>query len=210
MSANVGSLKLKSASAIVSAGLALAMGIGLAVAEDASKQKIIRALKPQGTTRGLTVSPAEKARNAEDARFIDTLRNKRTRQLTVGERNKIATIAKRKPSIDLEVNFEFDSAEIGKRALQQITALGEALSSSDLKGGTFVLAGHTDAKGSDEYNQNLSERRAEAVKRFLVEEYNIKASDLVTVGYGETRLKNRRHPAAAENRRVQVVNTANN
>jgi len=86
--------------------------------------------------------------------------------------------------------------------------LGEALTSPDLKGRTFIVAGHTDAKGSDTYNQGLSERRADAVKRFLSEKYGIGTNRLVTVGYGATHLKNRESPLAGENRRVQVVNTS--
>ena len=54
-----------------------------------------------------------------------------------------------------------------------------------------------------DYNQGLSERRAEAV---LAEKYGIDASNLVTVGYGKTQLKNRAGPFASENRRVQVIN----
>jgi outer membrane protein OmpA-like peptidoglycan-associated protein len=73
---------------------------------------------------------------------------------------------------------------------------------------TFIVAGHTDAKGSDTYNQGLSERRAEAVKRFLAEKYGIDASNLLTVGYGKTQLKNPAGPFASENRRVQVINAS--
>ena len=102
----------------------------------------------------------------------------------------------------------FNSASIGSKALPQVTALGDALSSSDLKGRTFVVAGHTDAKGSEPYNQMLSERRAEAVKRFLREKYGIEAGNLVTVGYGKSQLKSPTDPLADENRRVQVVNVA--
>ena len=74
---------------------------------------------------------------------------------------------------------------------------------------TFVVAGHTDAAGSDAYNQELSERRADSIKRYLVEKYNISATDLVTVGYGESKLKNPSQPMAEVNRRVQVVNMEN-
>ena len=88
------------------------------------------------------------------------------------------------------------------------TALGQALSSAELKGSTFVVAGYTDIKGGDTFNQTLSERRADAVKRYLAEKYNIDAANLVTVGYGKTKLKNPTNPVAAENRRVQVVNMA--
>ena len=89
-----------------------------------------------------------------------------------------------------------------------VEALGKALTDPALKGNTFILAGHTDAKGKASYNQALSERRADAVKRFLIEKFGIPAATLVTAGYGSTHLKNTNDPFAAENRRVAVVNMA--
>ena len=208
MSANPGSMK-KLACLALAAGLALPAGIGFALAQQQpSAEQIIKALKPQRLTRGLTTSPADAARADDETRFIDTLRNRTTRSLTANERDKIVSIAKDKPSIDLEITFDYNSATIGSKALPQVQALGEALTSADLKGRTFILAGHTDAKGGDTYNQGLSERRADAVKRFLSEKYGIQAGDLVSVGYGKSHLKNTSSPFAGENRRVQVVNTA--
>jgi outer membrane protein OmpA-like peptidoglycan-associated protein len=87
-----------------------------------------------------------------------------------------------------------------------VKALGDALTSGDLKGGTFVLAGYTDGQGGESYNQSLSERRSDAVKRYLTEKRGVDAAQLVTVGYGKTKLKDPSHPAAAKNRRVQIVN----
>ena len=109
--------------------------------------------------------------------FINALRNRPTRSLSTEERDKIASIASSKPKIDLEINFEYNSAVIGSNAMPQITELGKALTSVDLKGRTFILAGFTDAKGSATYNQGLSERRADAVKQFLSEKYGIEASN---------------------------------
>ena len=90
----------------------------------------------------------------------------------------------------------------------QVTELGKALTSADLKDRTFILAGFTDAKGSQTYNQGLSERRADAVRQLLSKEYGIEAGNLVTVGYGLSHLKDPANPFAAENRRVQVINAA--
>jgi outer membrane protein OmpA-like peptidoglycan-associated protein len=75
-----------------------------------------------------------------------------------------------------------------------------------MKGSTFLIAGHTDAKGSNQSNLLLSERRAQAVKSYLVKHFAINPGDLITVGYGKTRLKNKDQPESAENRRVEVVN----
>ena len=209
MSADDKTRKLNLACMIVAIGLTLPAGFGVALAaEERSAGEIIKALKPERLTRGLTTSPADAARNAEEAKFVNSLRNRQTRSLSTTEREQITSIAKKRPSIDLEVNFDYNSDHIGSKASSQVTALGEALSSSELKGGTFILAGHTDAKGSDTYNQGLSERRAEAVKRFLSEKYGLDASNLVTVGYGKTQLKNPAGPFASENRRVQVINAS--
>jgi outer membrane protein OmpA-like peptidoglycan-associated protein len=194
---------------ILAVGLALPSGLGVALAaEERSADDIIKALKPARITRGLTTSPADAARNAQETKFVNSLRNRPTRSLTFAEREQITSIAKKRPSIDLEVNFDYNSDNIGSKAMPQVSALGQALASPDLKGGTFIVAGHTDAKGSDTYNQGLSERRAEAVKRFLAEKYGIDASNLLTVGYGKTQLKNPAGPFASENRRVQVINAS--
>ena len=175
-------------------------------AEQRSADDIINALKPPRITRGLTTSPSDAARAADETRFLSAVRNRPSRSLSTEERDKIASIANSKPKIDLEINFEFNSAIIGLKAMPQVTELGKALTSEDLKGRTFILAGFTDAKGSETYNQGLSERRADAVKQFLSEKYGIDARNLVTVGYGLKQLKDPANPFAAENRRVQVVN----
>ena len=177
-------------------------------AEQRSADDIINALKSPRVTRGLTTSPADAARAADETRFLSAVRNRPSRSLSTEERDKIASIANSKPKIDLEINFEYNSAVIGSKAMSQVTELGKALTSEDLKGRTFILAGFTDAKGSETYNQGLSERRADAVKKFLSEKNGIDAGNLVTVGYGLKQLKDPANPFAAENRRVQVVNAA--
>ena len=90
--------------------------------------------------------------------------------------------------------------------MQAVQELGKALSDPSLKGSTFVVAGHTDAIGGEEYNQGLSERRADTIKRYLSEKFGINGSDLVTVGYGKTKPKDANAPLDPSNRRVQVVN----
>ncbi len=209
MSAHHRTLKINLASIIVAAGLALPLGLGASIAaEQSSPEDIIKALKPPRVTRSLSASPADAARKAEETRFVNGLRNRPTRSLTSAERDQIATIAQKRPSIDLEVNFEYNSDRIGPKATPQVTNLGQALSSAELKGGTFIVAGYTDAKGSETYNQGLSERRADAIKRFLAEKYGIDAANLVTVGYGKTHLKNSSDPFSGDNRRVQVINAS--
>jgi len=191
-------------------GVAVATVIGSAFAAEApSVNQIIEALKPKHLTRSLDLGAPPT--NAQDTQFLKSLRNRATRSITLAEREKIATIAQDKPGLDLdEITFEYNSAKLAPSAMTTARHLGEALTSADLKGNTFIIEGYTDSKGGTEFNQKLSERRADAVKRFLVAEYKIPATDLVAVGYGKSRLKNPSDPFAAENRRVRVVNMAAN
>ena len=199
--------RIQLASAALSAAVALfaAAGMGFA-AEQPSEDQIRDALRPKKITRSMGANPEEAARNAENERFLQTLRTKRTRSLSMGERQKVAAIAADKPSIDIEIRFDYNSAKIGPQAVPALTQLGRALTSPDLSGGVFLLAGHTDAKGGEAYNQDLSDRRAEAVKNYLVQKFGVASDNLVAVGYGETRLKDQSNPLAEENRRVQVSN----
>lgn len=188
---------------------ALSLSAGLALAGDnVTSGQILDALKPKAPlTRGLSAGPqADPAVQAKEATFLNTVRNRSTRSLSTGEREQIAELAASKPKIDLEIQFDYNSADIAKTSVPSVQALGKALSDPALKGSTFVVAGHTDAIGGEEYNQGLSERRADTIKKFLVEKYGLNGTNLVTVGYGKTKLKDTANGADPINRRVQVVN----
>jgi outer membrane protein OmpA-like peptidoglycan-associated protein len=196
---------------IMTISAALSMTAGLAVAGDTvSAAKIVDALKPKpGVTRGLSTGqqqPVDAAVQAREAGFVNTLRNRKTRSLSHGERQEIAELAASKPKIDLEIQFDYNSADISKNSVTAVQELGKALSDASLKGSTFVVAGHTDAIGGEAYNQDLSERRADTIKKYLTEKYGIAGASLVTVGYGESRPKDANAPMDPTNRRVQVVN----
>ena len=194
----------------IALGATLSMTAGLALAGDKtiSADQISKALQTKPLTRGLSAGTpqADPAAEAKEMRFVDTLRNRTTRSLSLGERQEIAEIASTKPKIDLEIQFDYNSAEIAKTSVTAVQELGKALSDANLKGSTFVVAGHTDAIGGESYNQDLSERRADTIKRYLTEKYGINGTDLVTVGYGKSQLKDPKAPTAPINRRVQVVN----
>jgi outer membrane protein OmpA-like peptidoglycan-associated protein len=145
---------------------------------------------------------------ATQTRFVASLRNRRTRSLSTVEREEIASFTADRPKIDLEINFDYNSADISATSLPSVQALGKALSNPNLRGSTFVVAGHTDAVGGDSYNQDLSERRADSIKRYLIERFGIAGADLVTVGYGKSKPKDPNAPMDPANRRVQVVNMA--
>ena len=107
-------------------------------------------------------------------------------------------------SINIEVYFDFDSAVLTSKAIEQITPLGEALSSHDIGSGKYLIIGHTDAKGSAAYNQALSEKRAASVRNYLIERFPVLPSNLVSIGLGETQLKRPAEPNAGINRRVEI------
>ena len=198
----------------ISAALSLPMSGALAGDDkNVTEDQIVRALAPppkKPLTRGLSVGPqTDPAPSAEETKLLQTVRGRATRSLSVSEREEIATIAKDKPNIDLEITFDYNSSNISAKSLPSVQALGRALTSADLKGSTFVVAGHTDAAGGESYNQDLSERRADSIKRYLIDKYGIAATDLVTVGYGKSKLKDPSQPMAEVNRRVQVVNMEN-
>ena len=136
--------------------------------------------------------------------LVDRLRT--TRSPTFDDRDYKVASTQSMPAIDLQVYFDFDSTEISLDAEGQLRELGRALADPKLKGATISINGHTDGKGSDAFNKRLSERRAASIKTYLVDNFGLSASNLRTVGYGKSRLKNPGDPFAAENRRVEVVN----
>jgi outer membrane protein OmpA-like peptidoglycan-associated protein len=175
--------------------------------ERPTESQILHALKPsERITRSLTTTPAgPTTQSTKQQNFIGSLRSSRTRSLTLDQRNELAAIAKDRPSIDLEIYFDFNSADIASRSVPDVITLGRALTNPELQGGVFLIAGHTDAKGGQDYNQRLSERRAQAVREYLIENFRIAGDNLVATGYGKEQLKNRANPFGAENRRVQIT-----
>src|SRR5260370_34438855 len=165
---------------------ALSMTAGLAIAGDnnVSADQILNALQPKPLTRGLSAGPqADPAVKAKEIGFIATLRNRKTRSLSLGEREEIAEIASTKPQIDLDIQFDYNSAEIRTSSMPAVQQLGKALSNASLKGSTFVVAGHTDALGNEAYNQDLSVRPAETLNLYLPHQFSINITTLVTAGH---------------------------
>ncbi len=105
-------------------------------------------------------------------------------------------------TIRLNVEFEFNKDVVLAVYGDQLEAIAAAMQvHEDIE---LVLEGHTDSRGSDEYNDDLSSRRAAAVKRKLSEDYGIAAQRISAVGYGESRpvASNETDEGRARNRRV--------
>ena len=181
----------------------LILGSGIALSQTANAptaESIVDALKSKGATRGATNNAA--------ASLISALKDKTSRGISISseERGKLADAVKDMPVQDMEIQFELNSSEISLAARPNIDALGTALQNGQLKSSSFLLAGHTDATGAPAYNQTLSERRAQAVRKLLIDEFKLSAKQFIAVGYGPERLKDAKNPNARENRRVQIVN----
>ena len=114
-----------------------------------------------------------------------------------------ATVAR--PSLSLLIQFDFDSAKVRPESQEALFNLSQALQSADLLGSRFAIEGHTDAKGSADYNRKLSELRAQAVRDFLRGK-GVDQERLVASGKGASELANAAQPFAPENRRVRIVN----
>lgn len=128
----------------------------------------------------------------------------RTRSIRLlADANDSAAAGPATPSaFSLPVQFEFDSANLLPAAQEQLDALAEGIKRLPAAR-AVVIEGHTDATGSDEYNQQLSRRRAAAVKRYLVQAHGIDARRLHDVGRGEHQPIDGTDPNAPQNRRVE-------
>ncbi len=106
----------------------------------------------------------------------------------------------------IKINFELNSYELTKNAQQQLDELGEELAASESV--RISLQGHTDKSGSAYYNEELSLRRAESAKKYLVDKFSINPKRIVTKGFGFERLADENNPFSPVNRRVEVLKTA--
>jgi OmpA-OmpF porin, OOP family len=122
---------------------------------------------------------------------------------TVETRNGVVTMDTNR-AIDLTVFFAHDSDQLLPEARGQLDALGYALNDPALLPYAFLIAGHTDARGSAAYNLDLSIRRAISVASYLVRYHSISPDRLVAHGWGETDLKVPSDPMSGANRRVEV------
>jgi len=107
-------------------------------------------------------------------------------------------------SVALDVLFANNSSQIENSDADNII---EFVDFMKLYGSTMaIIEGHSSSVGTDEYNQFLSQKRAYSVKDMLVTKYDIDASRLTTVGYGETQLKDTAKNAQAHkvNRRIEI------
>jgi outer membrane protein OmpA-like peptidoglycan-associated protein len=175
--------------------LACCVTVGHAEPAAPSAEQMIQQLKPARTRslRNLTVEAAA----PEAAQTVET-----SASGTTGITSPPPTP---RPSLSLLIQFDFNSARVRPESQQALANLAQALQSPELSAARFAIEGHTDAKGGTEYNQRLSQQRAQAVKQLLASR-GVDEARLQPVGKGSSELANTADPLAAENRRVRVVN----
>jgi outer membrane protein OmpA-like peptidoglycan-associated protein len=105
-------------------------------------------------------------------------------------------------ALAVPIRFGFDSAQVLPESMPALEAVASGIKLAG-PSAKIVIEGHTDAVGSDAYNLTLSEKRALAVKTYLVLQQGIPAGNLRTVGLGKSELITPEKPLAPENRRVQ-------
>ena len=197
------------------ATLLLALFTTSASAQDVRLYRASEAVDPQDVARILNPSaPAEPVIKMRSIRLLDDASG-----ANVAPTQQVAQVAystsdapggsassaytKSSPSsLALPVQFAFDSADILPSARAQLDALAAGIRLLPATK-TVVIEGHTDAAGSDQYNEQLSLKRAYSVKRYLVASQGISPERLSAVGMGEAATLRGHDPYAPENRRVQ-------
>lgn len=195
--------------------LALIAATGTALAGDVMLYRQGEKPSPQDVARMLRGEPAQAADEEEIAAPIRTRGIKLLPDVQEAEakppRKEIERIARdpaprqgqgEPTSFALQVQFPFNSAEIQPDMLEPLDAVAEGIRLAGRQIG-IVIEGHTDASGSAEYNLQLSRRRAESVKNYLVLRHGLPAGSFRVVGKGKFDPLVRENPFAPENRRVQ-------
>lgn len=106
-------------------------------------------------------------------------------------------------TVAMLIQFNFDSDVLSDKSKVSLDTLGEMLNLDEMVDKNLTVEGHTDSIGSEEYNMELSVRRANSVKDYLVETHDINPDRLEANGAGESKLIDPLNPKAALNRRVQ-------
>jgi OmpA-OmpF porin, OOP family len=105
----------------------------------------------------------------------------------------------------LTINFDFDKSNIRNKDKEQLKQAIDFV--KKYKGHKIKLEGHTDWIGKEQYNQGLSEKRAEATSKYLIEKGSVAAQRISSVGYGELKpiASNKTRDGRAKNRRVEIL-----
>ena len=168
---------------------AAALGIASARAQEGTADDIVRRLAPRTSlTRSLAAPPTRRI------------------EVVPGQQDKVLAATEGQPSVNVRVLFDYGSDGLTPDGEATLKPLGQALQDPRLQSSRLLIAGHTDARGSDEFNQSLSERRARAVREHLILAFRISPERLEAMGFGRRKLADPAHPEEPSNRRVEIIN----
>ncbi|MBU0485665.1 MAG: OmpA family protein [Proteobacteria bacterium] len=111
------------------------------------------------------------------------------------------------PILRLQVPFTDKTSTLSQDAMDYLGVIvGQALARSDMQNSFYEIEGHTDDIGSSADNLELSKKRAETVRKYLIDNFKISPERLTAVGYGHTRpkLPNTSSQNQVANRRVEI------
>lgn len=108
-------------------------------------------------------------------------------------------------SASMLITFHTNSADLTSEAQASLDVVGRALNMDKLMRYNFIIEGHADPRGGPEFNQWLSQARAQTVRDYLVQSHNVDPHRLTAVGKGARELLDKENPVAPENRRVTIV-----
>lgn len=185
-------MQIAALAAIVGLGLIAAPVPVFAQSTEMSQEEISERFRAQ-KTRGLKIVPVAPAGDAASTDSAET-------SVVASTQAGIADLPPEQ-QVNINISFDFDSAALREDQKPKLTALCGAMKAEG--GDSFRILGHTDASGSDAYNQRLSKLRAEEVKRFLVTDCGIAADRLNAQGVGEQFPFDPADPRADVNRRVE-------
>lgn len=184
---------------------AIAITVSTAVAQQSlTKEEIIQSLVDAPATAEENSEPFDIEKLRSQVQNAIRVERREVNDAQTSENS--ATQLDSLPKIDIKIFFEYDSDAIDEKSIASLMVLGDAISDTRFENTRFLVGGHTDAAGSREYNMKLSERRAEAVREFLVRNFPIENHRLISIGFGEERLKDAQAPGGAINRRVEIAN----
>lgn len=107
-------------------------------------------------------------------------------------------------ALAIRVYFESNSATLTTETKAELANYGKSLAADEFRNARWAIEGHTDASGTADYNQVLSEQRAKSVYDYLIQEFDMNPDRLETLGKGESELYNPANPHSGENRRVRI------
>ena len=104
----------------------------------------------------------------------------------------------------MALTFETGSSELTDQSKAALREFGKAFKEY-IPGVAVIIEGHADPRGGEEYNLDLSRKRAAVVRDYLVAEFGNNPKQFEVIGFGQTRLMDPANPAADINRRVEFV-----